>query len=269
MLAWRVLRDTWVQRTLAQRVALIGLAAVVLLGLLLAPFELGLPTPDRGVDLVAPLGRDHLGRNALVRLLAGCSAVTLPFAVALLSGAATVVLVAPASWWGGLPRLVVGAAMGVVGAIPRFVWALLALSIYGRSPVVLGVAAGLAFSPAIHAALDVRIAGWRTDPGVLAELAHGVPRPSVLWEHLVVWRCGPALVRLGIGLFGYVVALEATLAYLGFAVGEPTPSWGNAIAFDWGRVDVAPSVWIAPAVLVAAVCAAAMFAAHEQHGVGR
>ncbi len=259
-----MLSNSWRQRTPAQQVAVVGLLGVLVTGLVLAPFELGGPTGLRGLDAWAPLGRDHLGRNALIRLVAGCSAVAVPYLCAAVMVVCTVLVTAPTSWFGGMARGAVAALTGVVGAIPRFVWALLALTLYGRSPVVLGLAAGLAFSPTIHAVLDDRIAPWRSDPGVLAELAHGVPRRSVLWSHLVVWRCGPALVRLFIGLFGYVVALEATLAYLGFAVGEPTPSWGNAVMFDWGRVDVPFTVSIAPIVAIVLVCGAATFAAQSR-----
>ncbi|MCB9678434.1 MAG: hypothetical protein H6737_25260 [Alphaproteobacteria bacterium] len=231
-----------------ERVAVAVLLAVLLVGLVVAPFTTSPVTELRGLSAWAPLGRDHLGRNVLARLVGGAGSAAVPFVWAWGVTALGVVACAACSWAGGLVRAAFGAVTGVLGAIPRFVWVLLALSVYGRSFAVLGVAAGLAFLPSAAAVVDARIAPWRTDPSVQADLAHGVPRRAVLWERLLLWECGPDLLRQTLGLFGFVVVLEATLAYLGFAVGEPWPSWGNAVVFDWGRSDVTAVARLAPLV---------------------
>ncbi|MEZ4319002.1 MAG: hypothetical protein R3F61_15920 [Myxococcota bacterium] len=247
-----------------ERVAMAVLLAVFVVGILGAPLVEGGPTTLSGVSLQAPLGRDHLGRNVLIRLIGGAGAVAIPFAWAALIGGLGAAAAAWSSWTGGVVRGAFGGLVGVIAAIPSFVWVLLALSVYGRSQAVLGVAAGIAFLPGVVAVLDARIAPWRQDPTILAELAHGVPPRVVLWERLVFWECGPALVRQTLGLFGFVAALEATLAYLGFTVGEPLPSWGNAVVFDWGRTDLALVARLAPAATLWLTCWLATVAAGDR-----
>jgi len=233
-----------------QRGAALCIGAIVLFGVVLGPFLDSAP----GGEGFALLGRDHLGRDIALRLLGGTTAIALPFCLALAVNALAVGLGALTSWVGGLPRALVRGGVGVLAAIPRFIWVLLALSVYGRSPAVLGVGMGIAFIPSVYAVLDGRIAGWRRDSSIQAELAHGVPAWSVLWERLVLWDCGPPLLRQGLAMFGYAVALEATLAYLGFTVGEPRPSWGNAVAFDWGHSEVSVVARMAPMLAIWGSC---------------
>ncbi|MEZ4238138.1 MAG: hypothetical protein R3F59_18720 [Myxococcota bacterium] len=85
--------------------------------------------------------------------------------------------------------------------------------------------------------MRARIERLRHEDFVTAALAHGLGGPRILVVHLVLIASGRAIARKLLEVFGGFVLLEAALSYLGagFGVPEPTPSWGNMIAFEWGR----------------------------------
>jgi peptide/nickel transport system permease protein len=230
-------------------------ASSLVLGLLIAA---GIVAPWLGYDPVADvaplaahlppsgahwLGTDHLGRDVAWRLLLASHAFVVPGLTACAIAAAIGVPAgAYAGYRGGWVASVFRFGIGVIGAIPRFVLVLLAMSIYGNSSAVLAVTAGVSFAPVVGEALYARIEELRTAEYVEANRAHGIPEWRILWVHLVIAAAGRRIVRQLLALFGYFIALETTLSYIGgFGVAEPFPSWGNMITFEWGRD--APSIW--------------------------
>ncbi len=188
------------------------------------------------------LGTDHLGRDVAWRLVTASEVFVGPglFAclLALLLG---VPAGAWAGWVGGLGAELVRYVFTVIASLPRFVLVLLVCAIYGSSVWTLAAAAAVAYSPAIAEAVYSRIATFRGREFVLAAEAHGVHWARILGWHLL-WVNGKTLIaRHALQLFAYFLLVETTLSYIGaleagagFGVPEPTPSWGNMIAFEWG-----------------------------------
>lgn len=194
-----------------------------------------------------PLGTDYLGRDTLRRLIRGCRALAWP---GLLACGVAALLGVPAGalsgFYGGAPRLVLRYVLTVVASVPRFVLALLVLTIYGNDLLHLAVAAGVAYAPSLAESVHERIERLRAREFVLANQAHGVPDWRILWVHLVWAACRRRIARHLLALFGGFVVLETTLAYIGgYGVQQPEPSWGNLLAFEWGR-----QAWTSPGMLV-------------------
>lgn len=195
------------------------------------------------------LGTDHLGRDVALRALHGSRAFVLPGLVAAAVAAVVGgVLGGLAGWTGGRAEPAVRYVFTVVAAVPRLVLILLAATIVGPSPYLLAAAAGVACAPELGSALHARLAGLRRAEFVTALRAHGLPDARILVYHLLWVNCRGLLARQALQAFGFFVIVETTLSYLGgFGVQEPEPSWGNMIAFEFGRPDGNPWAWLGPA----------------------
>jgi peptide/nickel transport system permease protein len=226
--------------------AFVALVAVVSLLAPLGGYPVGADV-DGGARSLGPsaahwLGTDHLGRDLGWRLALASRAFVGPGVLSCLVAAGIgVPLGAVAGWSGGGASLFVRTGLGSIAAVPRLVLVLLLCAVYGSSPVVLAAGAGLAAAPPLAEAVYQRIERLRREQFVLAARAHGLSEPWLVLVHLVGAACGRSIARHLLEAFGAFVVLECTLSYLGgLGVQEPSPSWGNMLAFEWGRGAVLP-----------------------------
>lgn len=185
------------------------------------------------------LGTDHLGRDVAQRLFHATGAFVGPGLVcAGVAGVFGGALGAAGGWGGGATEVAVRYVYTVLGAVPRLVLVLLAATIWGGSPWVLALAAGIACAPEPGGAVMARIQALRGAEFVLAARAHGIPGPRLFWYHVLWVNCRGALARQMLQAFGFFLVIETTLSYLGgFGVPEPSPSGGNMLAFEFGYQD--------------------------------
>jgi peptide/nickel transport system permease protein len=236
--------------------ALLG-AVIVAWGLaLVAPYDVVADVDPTRASLAPSLahwlGTDHLGRDVAWRLLLGSRAFVAPVlltaAVAGIVGGAAGAL---AGWFGGPIAALVRYGFTVGASVPRFVFVLLAGAIFGAAPTVLAVATGLACAPAVGEGVRSRLDELRRAEFVLALRAHGVPEARILLHHLLWVNARGLVLRHLFQAFGFFLVVETTLSYLGgFGVQEPTPSWGNMLAFEFGIPDGNAFAWMAPALAI-------------------
>ncbi len=242
----------------AVRIGSIVLGLVALAGLagLAAPYDVVTAVdPDRagvGPSIAHWLGTDHLGRDVAWRLALAPRAFVAPALLAV--GLATVLGVtagALAGYTGGAVASTVRYLATVTASIPRFVLILLAVTIYGSEGWVLGMAAGVAWTPAVAEVVHQRIEALTRAEFVLAARAHGLGPVRILLFHLLWVNCRRMVGRQALHLFGDLLVLETTLSYIGgFGVSEPEPSWGNMLAFEFGQHTANPWGLWAPAVAI-------------------
>lgn len=217
-------------------------------GILLAVTAAAIAAPLIGYDVVASvdptrafappsaahwLGTDHLGRDIGWRLFLASRHFVLPGLLAcLVCVGLAVPLGALSGYVGGRVAGAVRFGFTVLDSLPRFVFVLLVLAIYGNDPVVLALAAGVAYAPTLGEAVHERLESLRSAEYVAANRAHGVPVWRLIGVHLLWAACRRLIARHLLGLFGFFLVLETTLSYLGFGVEQPQPSWGNMLAFD-------------------------------------
>lgn len=65
---------------------------------------------------------------------------------------------------------------------------------------------------------------------VEASRALGVSDFSIITRHLIPNAFAPIIVSASLDLAGYII-LEAALSFLGLGIQDPTPTWGNMLAF--------------------------------------
>lgn len=256
---------------MTRRLALVvlGLVAVAWTAAWLVPYDVvadvDASRADLGPSAAHWLGTDHLGRDVAMRLVRASRAFALPgLGAALTAGVLGLVAGTTAGWFGGPVEQGVRLVFTVVGAVPRLVLVLLCATIVGDDPAVLAVATGLVCAPEVGAAVAARLGELRRAEFVLALRAHGVADGRILAFHLLWVNARGVVARQVLTAFGWYVGLETTLSYLGgFGVQEPEPSWGNMIAFSFGRPDGNPAAWLPPAVAVWAVVLACTWLAED------
>lgn len=257
----------------ARRSRLAPMAGGLLLGAVLVAWATSLVA---GFDVVADvdpgaasrppsaeawLGTDHMGRDVFWRLVTASEAFVGP---GLLACAVSVLTGLPAGalsgYRGGPVAQSLRYAFTVLASVPRFVLVLLACAIYGNEPVVLAVAAGVAWAPTLGEAVHSRIETLRSADFVIAARAHGVSGPAILAWHLLWVNCRRLVGRHLLASFGYFLFLETTLSFIGgFGIEEPMPSWGNMLAFEFRVPGGNPWAWAAPALATwATILATAM-----------
>lgn len=243
-----------VSRLREARPAVLLLVAVTLTGLLFAAAP---PAWDAGVNIDHasaspsadhPLGADHLGRDVALRTLGGAAAWLLPALLAALVSltfgtALGLLLASPLRPLARAARLV----EAVAGAVPALVLAVLAASITGGGLPVIGGVLGLGAGLGVAAGVAERYRELQHRGYLDAHRAHGTPLLRRLLAHTVIGHAPDVLARGVVDAVATVLVAEATLSYLGgFGTPEPTPSWGNMMAFEWVGSQRLALGWVAP-----------------------
>lgn len=234
--------------------ALLALVAVAFLGSFAVPYDavsdVHTELANAGISGGHLLGTDHLGRDVAHRVLAGTRAFCGPGAAsAVLAALFGTVLGAAAGWFGGAVATAIRYGFTVLGSLPRLVLVLLACSIFGPGALTLAIASAVACIPAVGEAVYARLDSLRRAEFVLAARAHGISDARVLGYHLLWVNARGLVARHAAQVFGFFLVVETSLSYLGgFGVPEPTPSWGNMLAFEFGNPSGNVYAWLAPAL---------------------
>jgi len=206
-------------------------------------------------DALHWLGRDHLGRDVLARLVAGTRislAVALGATLLAVGLGAGLGLVAEAL--GRWPSFLVFGAFDMVRAMPSILLALTLMVALGIGIWPLILALGVAFAP--HMALVAR-ATWRREGSagyVAAARVMGASSLATLWRHVLPNIAG-ALVTQAAIIMPRAITTESVLSFFGLGVSPETPSWGRMIAGASRYAESAPHAVLAP---VLALCIATL-----------
>jgi len=235
--------------------AMVGLIGVWLCSLLAGYDVVSDVSPGRaglGPSAAHWLGCDHLGRDVWWRMVTATEAFVGYGALAciscLLVGGS---LGGLSGWLGGASSQVLRYLFSVIASLPRLVLVLLICAIYGDDPVILALAASLAYVPTLGEAIAGRIEELRGAEFVEAAQAHGMSDAAVLLRELLWGNCRVLIGRHLLYLFSAFLVLESTLSYIGgFGIEEPQPSWGNMLSFEFGIQDGNALAWLAPALAI-------------------
>jgi peptide/nickel transport system permease protein len=214
-------------------VLLIGLAAVIAFGGLLAPYD---PiVPDYTSLLAAPsaahpFGTDEIGRDVLSRVLVGTRVSLLVAAVVLISGVAVgTILGALAGLAGGAVDEVIMRITDVFLAFPSFILAAAVSASIGPGLGTLMLSLSIVWWPWYARLARGQVLQIATLDFVEAARALGVGTPRLLWRHVLPNAIGPVLVQMSLDV-GYAILAASGLSFLGLGVQSPTPEWGTMIA---------------------------------------
>ena len=248
-------------------IVMIGMFILTILAPVIAPFEIQelsvnkyfveWGTVDAETGRVHHMGTDHIGRDYFSRLIyAGRISLTVALLSVLISEFIGIVVGAVSGFFGGwidsvlmrfvefmltiptLPLLLIISSMllkndeliAIPDPILKFMGNILLLSPRDSRNAVLIVMVLAGFGW-LNAAQLMRgtVLSLREQTFVEASRSLGASNFRIIMRDMIPNAMAPIIVDASLGLAGYVVA-EAALAFLGFGIQDPVPTWGNMLA---------------------------------------
>jgi peptide/nickel transport system permease protein len=248
------------RRFLRHRLALAGMATIVLLSLNSAVGPWLLPFDDLYIDILhrfaAPLsgphllGTDQLGRDMLARLMmAGRVSLTVGFAAMLLSTALGTVVGAVAGYYG---RLTGTALMRLVDAMLCFPTIFLLLTLAALvEPGLATITLIIALTSWMEVAriVEGQIRALRERDFAVSAEVMGASDRWVIFRELLP-NAVAAIVVSATLIVARAILLESYISFLGYGIQPPTPSWGNMLNNAQQYLDSAPWLAILPGVMI-------------------
>lgn len=256
-------RSEWVQswnRFRANRMSLIGLAAIILLVLiaifapLIAPYD---PIEDifRGVRGVGPswehpFGYDHLGRDLLSRVIFGSRVALLVGLVATgISVLVGIVIGAIAGYFGGWVDTLLSRLIDTLMAFPIIALLVVLAAVLGPSLVTTIVVIGFTGWARFARVVRADVMSMKQQDFVTAARAVGVRDWRIIWRHLLPNVMGPVIVLASLGIGGIII-LESALSFLGLGIRPPNPSWGGTLADGRAFILRFPHIAFFPGLMI-------------------
>lgn len=238
---------------------------IVLFWVFMALFSTYVTQDPTAVDATASLkspsgahlfGTDDLGRDVFARTMAGARSVLIIAPLATLL----------ALLWGGIIGLISGFFRGltdeiimrlidVLLALPIIITSILILSLLGKGLAIIIVAIGALFTPVVSRTVRAAVIGEREREYVMAARLRGERSAFVMGREILPNITQPIIVEGTIRL-GYAVFTAATLSFLGFGLGPPSPDWGLTIATERIFLQIAPWTVLFPAAALASLVVA-------------
>jgi len=211
-----------------------------------------------------PLGTDELGRDVLMRLLAGGRvSLTIGIAAALAAAALGTLIGLVAGYLGGWTDRALMRVTDAIIALPLLpLLIVLAALDLGK----LGVPPALARSDDISLVRIVVLAvlvGWTTAARLVrsatlvtrnrdfvrAARSLGAGVPHILWTHILPNVLAPLIVATTLSV-GDVILLESVLSFLGLGIQPPMASWGAMLTNAQEMMNDAPLLALYPGLLI-------------------
>lgn len=239
------------RRFLRNRMALVGLAIVLLLVLaaILAPVIA--PAPPNAQNLrqrLQPPGAEHLfgtdefGRSMLSRVVYGAR-VSLATGLIPVTVAATIgtLLGLLAGFYRGWLDGVLMRIMDVLLAFPSMLLALAIVGALGPGLTNAVIAVAIVGIPEYARIVRSVVLGAREEEYVQAARAIGVRGLGVLFRHIFPSTLGPLSVQASLGI-GFAILSLAGLSFLGLGIQPPAADWGEMLSR--GRRFLPESNWL-------------------------
>ncbi len=205
-----------------------------------------------------PMGTDGLGRDMLLRVLAGGRiSIAIGLLAMFLAITFGTLVGALAGFYGGLLDNLLMRLADIMLTLPTLFVAILLTQLL-RAGVVPGLKAGItpiilvvAFTSWMGVARLVRAAflGLKERDFVTAARAVGAKNFRIMLRHILPSAMSPIIVAATLRV-GAAIITESGLSYLGFGVQPPTPTWGNMLQNAQSELDYAPWTAIFPGFFI-------------------
>jgi len=246
---------------------MIGIFIITILAPVIAPFEIQelsvndyfveWGTVDQATGRIHYMGTDNIGRDYFSRLIyAGRISLSVAILSVLISEFIGIIVGAISGFFGGWVDAVLMRFVEFMLTIPTLPLLLIISSMLLRNdeliaipePILKFMSSILLLSPrdSRNAVLIVMVLagfGWlsaaqlmrgtvlslREQTFVEASRSLGASNFRIITRDMLPNAMAPIIVDASLGLAGYIVA-EAALAFLGFGIQDPVPTWGNMLA---------------------------------------
>ena len=238
----------------------VGVAALLCAGAILAPLIAPYPYDLTDYDAIlvptgSPghlMGTDQLGRDLFSRLLYGLrTSLVIAFAAELSALAVAIPVGLTAGLRGGRTDQILMGFADVMYAFPTYLFAIVLVTVIGRSPWAIVVAIGIASWVTQARLVRAQAMSLKEREYVEAARAMGARGPTIAVRYILPNAVGPILVFTSFAIPAAIIA-ESGLALLGLGVQPPTPSWGYMISDGIRYVISNPHMLLWPAVFFSA-----------------
>lgn len=249
-----------VRRFMKNRLALVGLAMILLLTLacIFGPYLL--PFDELYIDLRARFappgtgahifGTDPLGRDIAARLFhAGRISLLVGFSAMLLSTCIGAVVGVVSGYYG---RFLGTALMRIVDAFLSFpsIFLLLALAAFVKpSPLMITVIIAVTSWMEVARIVEAETRSLRDRDFILAAKMLGLRGRWIMFREILPNIMGPIIVAATLTI-ARAILLEAYISFLGYGIQPPLPSWGNMLNGAQQYLTSAPWLAIVPGVAI-------------------
>jgi peptide/nickel transport system permease protein len=219
----------------------LGLVSLAwILGLIILAFSAELVAPygyddfDIGRRLQGPsrdhpFGTDDQGRDVLSRVLFGArTTVVVGFSALAISVSLAAAVGVASGYIGGYVDLFIQRLVFICLAFPGLIFVIFVISIFGNSPATIILTVGFFFSFSMSRVVRAAVLAVRESPFIEAARALGAGSLGIVLRH-VLPNVAPVILVVASSQVGSVILLESSLAFLGFGVPPPFPSWGRML----------------------------------------
>ena len=243
-----IIKRMVVEQTVATYGALITflMICVAIFGKYLAPYGLN----EMTTHVMSPpsvhfwMGTDNLGRDILSRVIYGARvSVVVGLAAATISVAISTVIGVVSGYIGGVLDLIVQRFVDAFGCLPGLVILMLLLSLTGTGlwqiVIILGVTSGIGGSRIIRGVVFT----MKENTYLQAAVSTGDTTLTIFTKHILPNIFAPIIIIFSMGIPALILS-EAGLAFLGFGIPPPTPTWGGMLTGN-ARTYMFHAPWMA------------------------
>ncbi len=211
----------------------------------LAPYDpnaINIPGKLQGPGSDHLLGTDQLGRDTLSRLIFGTRIAL--YVAALSIGCAVVIGVisgAIAGYGAKWLDSIIMTLFDMMRSYPVIMFALAVVAVFGPSQATIIAIIIVTATPTYGRLMRTQTLTLRQAEYVLSARALGLSTTTILRRHIVPNTIGPILIVASMDV-PFVIAVEASLSFLGLGIRPPTPSWGGML--NDGYIFIKNSPWL-------------------------
>jgi peptide/nickel transport system permease protein len=183
----------------------------------------------QGISTHHLLGTDNLGRDTFSRMFYGSKvSITIGFLAVTISQTIAVVTGVVSGYYGGKLDFITQRVVDMFQALPGLIALIFLYSIFGAGMTVLIPAIGILGAPGASRVVRGTVLTVRQNQYVEAAVMLGASDRRILFKHILPNIAHIVIIGASIGIGGAIL-IESTLAFLGFGLPPPFPTWGRML----------------------------------------
>jgi peptide/nickel transport system permease protein len=197
------------------------------------------------------LGTDYLGRDMLIRIVAGTPyTIGVALVATVLACGAGALLGLLAAVVGGWFDSALSRVLDTLISIPSKMFALVVIAGFGSSVPLLIAVAAIVYTPGCYRIIRSLAVNINAMDYVVVARARGEGHNYIMRREILPNITGPLLADMGLR-FVYALRLLASLSFLGLGVQPPMADWGSLVRENLGALPMGGVAVLAPALAIA------------------